>query len=54
MPTIRLHVPEADLELFKRVAVLQLTTVRAFILDAADERAREIIADRKRSGASQS
>lgn len=48
MPTIRLHIPEADLELFKRAAGDKPAELRGFILDAAEERARAVLAHRKR------
>lgn len=47
MPTIRVHVPEADLELIKRAAVYRLTTVQALMVSAAEDRARQILAERK-------
>ena len=47
MPDIRLHIPEADYELMKRAAVDRLITVRQLILDAAEARARAVLAERK-------
>lgn len=47
MPTIRLHIPEADLDLFKRAAGDKLPAVRGFILDAAESEARRVLAHRK-------
>ena len=47
MPTIRLHVPEADLELIKRAAGDKPAEVRGFILEAAEDQARKVLAHRR-------
>lgn len=53
MPTIRLHVPEADLELLKRAAVIRGEPVQKLIVEAAESRARDVIEMKRRDDANE-
>lgn len=47
MPTISLHIPDADLELFKYAADQNGWTVKRFILEAAEKEAMKMKRQRK-------
>jgi uncharacterized protein (DUF1778 family) len=46
MPTIQLHVPQADYELIERASGKSKRALRAFILTAAEIRARKVLVDK--------